>query len=117
MQAGIFWEYKMSTTEKYVHSLKQIKEAEDRVQKETDEQKKRISDELHNFESFTTKTISNAQIDGEKQVESSIDLSRKRAQAEAEKIIEDASNKSKTITTRIDTQTVREIIDILLNEV
>ena len=107
----------MSTTEKYVHSLKQIKEAEDRAQKEADEKKKRVSEELHNFESYTTKAIATARTEGERQVESSVEQSRNRAISETEKIIEDANNKSKTITARIDAQTVHEIIDILLKEV
>lgn len=107
----------MSTTEKYVHSLKQIKEAEDRAQKAIDEQKKRVSEEFHNLESNTTKTITTTKIDGEKLVESSVEQSRKKAAAETEKIVEDANNKSKTISARIDAQTVHEIIDILLKEV
>ncbi len=107
----------MSTTEKYVHSLKQIKEAEDRTQKEIDEQKRRTSEEFRNFESSITKTISTAKTEGEKLVESSVDQSKKKATTETEKIIEDTNNKSKTISARIDAQTVLEIIDILLKEV
>ena len=107
----------MSTTEKYVHSLKQIKEAEDKTQKEIDEQKRRISEEFHNFESSITKTITTAKTDGEKLVELNVDQSKKKATSETEKIIEDANNKSKTISARIDAQTVQEIIDILLKEV
>jgi len=107
----------MSTTEKYVHSIKQIKEGEDRAQKEVDEQKKRVSEEFRNFESYATKTIVNAKTDGEKLVESNVEQLRKKAIAETEKIIEDANNKSKTISARIDAQTVQEIIDILLKEV
>ena len=107
----------MSTTEKYVHSIKQIKEGEDRAQKEIDEQKKRVSEEFRNFESYVTKTVANTKTDGEKLVESNVEQSRKKASIETEKIIEDANNKSKTVSARIDTQTVREIIDILLKEV
>jgi len=107
----------MSTTEKYVHSLKQIKEAEDRAQNAIDEQKKRVSEEFHNFESSTTKTITATKTDGEKLVESSMEQSKKKATTETEKIIEDANNKSKTISARIDAQTIHEIIDILLKEV
>jgi vacuolar-type H+-ATPase subunit H len=107
----------MSTTEKYVHSLKQIKEAEDQTQKEIDEQKKRVSEEFRNFESNTTKTITTAKTDGEKLVESSVEQARRKATAETEKIIEDANNKSKTISSRIDAKTVNEIMDILLKEV
>lgn len=107
----------MSTTEKYVHSIKQIKDGEDRAQKEIDEQKKRASEEFRNFESYATKTIANAKTDGEKLLESNVEQLRKKAMAETEKIIEDANNKSKTVSARIDAQTVREIIEILLKEV
>lgn len=117
MQASTFLEFKMSTSEKYVHSLKQIKEAEDISQKEIDDQKKKVADELRNFESYAVKSITSAKADGEKLVESSIDQARKKAHAETEKIIEDAKNKAKTVSSRIDSHTVKEIIDILLKEV
>lgn len=107
----------MSTSEKYVHSLKQIKEAEDVSQKEIDELKKKVADELRNFETNAVKSITSAKADGEKLVESSIDQARKKAHAETEKIIEDAKNKAKTVSSRIDSHTVKEIIDILLKEV
>ena len=117
MRASTFWEYKMSTTEKYVHSLKQIKEAEEETQREIDEQKRKVVEELKNFETYVAKTIATAKTDGEKLVETSIEQARKKATIETEKIIEDAKNKSQTISTTIDAQTVHEIIDILLKEV
>ena len=107
----------MSTSEKYVHSLKQIKEVEDKSQKEIDEQKKKVVEELRSFETYAVKSITSAKADGEKLVESSIDQARKKAHTETEKIIEDAKNKAKTVTSRIDSHTVKEIIDILLKEV
>lgn len=107
----------MSTTEKYVHSLKQIKEAEDKIQIQIDEHKKKVLEEFRNFESYVSKTIITAKSDGEKLVESNVEQSRKKATTETEKIIVDATNKSKTVSARIDTQTMQEIIDILLKEV
>lgn len=107
----------MSTAEKYVHSLKQIKEAEDKTQTQIEEHKKQVSEEFRNFESYVSKTIASAKTDGEKLVESNIDQSRKKATTETEKIIDDANNKSKTVSARIDAQTVQEIIDILLKGV
>ena len=107
----------MSTSEKYVHSLKQIKEAEDRSQKEIDEQKNKVAEELRNFEINVTQSITVAKRDGEKLVESSIDQARKKANAETEKIIEDAKTKAKSVSSKIDSKTVKEIIDILLKEV
>lgn len=117
MQASTFLEFKMSTSEKYVHSLKQIKEVEDKSQKEIDEQKKKVAEELRNFETYAVKSITSAKAEGEKLVESSIDQARKKAHAETEKIIEEAKNKAKTVSSRIDSHTVKEIIDILLKEV
>ena len=107
----------MSTSEKYVHSLKQIKEVEDKSQKEIDEQKKKVVEELRNFETHAVQSITSAKADGEKLVESSIDQARKKAHTETEKIIEEAKSKAKTVSSRIDSHTVKEIIDILLKEV
>src|SRR5579863_3927395 len=101
----------MSTAEKYVHSLKQIKEAEDRTQTQIEERKKQVSEEFRNFESNVSKTITTAKTDGEKLVESSVEQSRKKATAEAQKIIDDATNKSKTVSAKIDAQIVQEIND------
>ncbi len=105
------------STEKYIHSLKQIKESEDRAQKEIDEQKKKVSEDFRNFEINISKSMTLAKSDGEKLVETSLEQARKKANTETEKIIEEAKNKSNTISSRIDAQTVREIIDILLKEV
>ncbi len=66
----------------------------------------------HAIQSITT-----AKTDGEKLVESSIDQARKKAHTETEKIIEDAKNKAKSVSSKIDSKTVKEIIDILLKEV
>lgn len=107
----------MSTSEKYVHSLKQIKESEDRSQKEIDEQKKKVAEELRNFETHAIQSITAAKADGEKLVESTIDQARKRANAETEKILEDAKTKAQSVSSKIDSKTVKEIIDILLKEV
>lgn len=107
----------MATAEKYVSSLKQIKEAEESAQKEVEEQKKKLSADFKKFEANVREAIDAAKSDGEKLVESSIEQSRTKATAETEKIIADAESKAKTISTRIDTKTVQEIIDILLRGV
>ena len=107
----------MSTSEKYVHSLTQIKESEDRSQKEIDEQKKKVAEELRNFETHAIQSITAAKADGEKLIESTIDQARKKANTETEKIIEDAKTKAKSVSSKIDSKTVKEIIDILLKEV
>jgi len=107
----------MSTSEKYIHSLKQIKEAEDRTQIEIDEQKKKAVEDLRNLEIHVSKSVATAKIEGEKLIEASIEQARKKASAEMEKIVEEAKEKSKTISSRIDSKAVKEIIDILLKEV
>ena len=107
----------MSTSEKYVHSLSKIKEAEEKTQKEIDEQKKKVADELRNFEVHVTQSITVAKTDGEKLVESSMEQARKKASTETEKIVEEAKNKAKTISSKIDSNIVKQIIDILLKEV
>ena len=116
MQVNTFGAVKM-TTEKYVHSLTKIKEAEEKTQKEIDEQKKKVTEELRNFEINVTQSITTAKSDGEKLVESSIEQVRKKANAETEKIVEEAKNKAKIISSKIDSNIVKEIIDILLKEV
>jgi len=59
----------MSTSEKYLYSLTKIKEAEHKTQKEIDEQKKKVVEELRNFEIHVTQSITTAKSDGEKLVE------------------------------------------------
>ncbi len=107
----------MSTAEKYVHSLKQIKEAEDRTQEQIDGHKKKVTEDFRIFESQVSNTISSSKSDAEKMVESSVEQSRKKAESETASIISEATAKSKTISAKIDAQAVREIIDILLKEV
>jgi len=107
----------MSTSEKYVQSLSKIKEAEEKTQKEIDEQRKKVAEELRNFEIHVTQSITTAKTEGEKLVESSIEQARKKANSETEKIVEEAKNKAKTISSKIDSNTVKQIIDILLKEV
>ena len=68
----------MSTAEKYVHSLKQIKEGEEKAQREIDEQKKKVAEEFKNFETYVTKTIATVKTDSEKLVETSIEQRFKR---------------------------------------
>lgn len=107
----------MSTAEKYVHSLKQIKETEDKIQLQIEEHKKKVSEEFRNFEIYVTKTIAETRASGENLVESSTEQSRKKASTETEKIISEAEAKSKTVSAKVDAHTVQEIIDNLLKEV
>jgi vacuolar-type H+-ATPase subunit H len=102
------------TQEKYVHSLKKIKEAEETVKTEIGNHRKKIDEELKDLQDEMEKAITKSKIEGEKLVESSVERARQKAATETEKIIKDAKDKAKTITTQVDTQTAQEIIDILL---
>ena len=106
-----------NTQEKYVHSLKQIKEAEDKAHIKIENRKKIIAEEIKNFQDDVEKTVEAAKIQAEKSVETSIVQARKKAAAETEKIIEEAKTKAKTLTSQVNTMTIQEIIDILLKGV
>jgi vacuolar-type H+-ATPase subunit H len=50
---------------------------------------------------------------GEKLVETSLEQARKKAAAEADKIISDANAKAKTVSFKVDPKTMKKIIGIL----
>lgn len=102
------------TQEKYVHSLKKIKEAEEKVKIEIGNHRKKIDEELKDLQDEMEKAITKSKTEGEKLVELSVERARQKAATETKKIIEDAKDKAKTITTQVNTQTTQEIIDILL---
>ncbi len=104
----------MSAQEKYVHSLKQIKDAEEKTQIEIENQRKKIAEEIKSFETDADMAIESAKIEGKKLVETSIEQARKKAALEVDKILEDARIKAKTTSTKIDSQMIRGIMDILL---
>ncbi len=106
-----------NTQEKYVHSLKQIKEAEENAHIEIENRKKIVAEEITNFQDDVEKTTETAKIQAEKSVETSIEQARKKATIETEKIIEEAKTRAKTITSEVNAQTAQEIIDILLKGV
>jgi len=100
--------------EKYVHSLKKIKEAEENARIEIENHRKKIDEEIKNLQAYMEKAITKSKTEGEKLVESSIEQAKQKATTETEKIIKDAKDKAKTITMQANTQTTQEIIDILL---
>ncbi len=106
-----------SAQEKYVHSLKQIKEAEEKTLIEIEETKKKISEELKNFQINADAAIVKAKTDSKKFVETSIEQAQKKTAVETEKIINEAKNNVATISTKMDAKKIREIIDILLKGV
>ncbi len=105
------------TQEKYVHSLKKIKEAEDKVDTEIANHRKKIDEEIKKLQADMEKAIAKSKLDGEKLVESSIEQARNTTTIQTEKIIEDAKKKAETILTQVNAQTSQEIIDILLKGV
>jgi vacuolar-type H+-ATPase subunit H len=105
-----------NTQEKYIHSLKQIKEAEEKAHIEIEKRKKTIADEIKNFQEDVEKTEA-AKMQAEKSIEESIEQARKKAAKETEKIVEEAKTKTKTITSNVNAQLAQEIIDILLKGV
>ncbi len=107
----------MSTQEKYVHSLKQIKEGEEKAWTEVQNFKKKVAEDIKSFQIDADKTIVVTKAEGEKLVERSIDQARKNAEIEVKKIIEEAKTKSKTISSKIDEKTIHGILDILLKGV
>ena len=106
-----------STQEKYVHSLKQIKEAEEKAQGEIETRKKAVVEEIKKLQDDAEKAIESAKLQAEKLVETSIEQAGRKAAQETEKIIEEARTKAKNMTADINSQLAQQIIDILLKGV
>ena len=105
-----------SDQEHYIKSLVQIKEIEERVQKEIDERKLQVHSEIKSLEEGLTDSIKAAEDDGRKLVESSIQSTREKGELEAKKIISNAENKSKTISFKFDPSMVKEIFEIIFSD-
>ena len=105
-----------SDQEQYIKSLVQIKEIEERVQKEIDERKLQVNSEIKSLEEGLTDSIKTAENDGRKLVESSIQSAHEKAETEAKKIISDAENKSKTISFKFEPSMVKEIFEIIFSD-
>ena len=103
-----------NTQEEYLHSLKRIKEVEDKVQVEIETHRKLIEEEINSLQKKLENAIAAAKLEGEKLVEKSIEEARSKAIIEADRILEDAKQKSQTISIHIDQQTIKKINEILL---
>ena len=103
-----------NTQEEYLHSLKRIKEVEDKVQVEIETHRKLIEEEINSLQKKLENAIAEAKLEGEKLVEKSIEEVRSRATIEADRILEDAKKKSQTISIDIDQQTIKTIKEIFL---
>jgi len=105
----------MSTSqEQYISSLKKIKEVEEGVEKEIENHRKEADNKISQLAADLKKAITDAKTEGEKLVDSSIEEARKKANAETEKVIQDAKSKAENVSSHVTTQKTQEIIDILL---
>ena len=105
----------MESQEEYVKSLKQIKEAEEKVQVEIDARGKAVQEELQNLQVTTDTAVKEAEKEGERMEEMETERARQRAQAEAQKILEDSKAKAATISAkRVDAKNLRIIIEEVL---
>jgi len=101
---------------KYIDHLKQIKEAEDQVQLEIEKHRKLIDQEIHRLEQELEDAIATEKLKGKEIVEKSIQQAKDDAIEEANKIVEEAETKSKTISFQSDQQIIKDIIEILLSD-
>lgn len=102
---------------KYIEHLKLIKEAEDKVQIEIEAHRKLVEEEINRLQDEYERTIQRSKLEGKKMIEKSIEQARENATKEANKIIDDAQSKSKTISFHSDPQIIKNIIEILLSEI
>lgn len=107
----------MEPQEEYLKSLKQIKEAEERVQEEVEARRKVVQEELQNLQVDTEAAVEAARKEGERMIEMNVERAKQEAHMEEQKILDDAKTKASTISSkRVDTKTVRTIIEeVLLN--
>ena len=104
-----------NTQEEYLHSLKRIKEVEDKVQVEIETHRKLIEEEINNLQKQLENAIAASKLEGEKLMKKSIEQARLNATIEADKIMEDAKKKSQTISINLDQKTIKKIIEIFLS--
>lgn len=101
--------------EQYIKSLEQIKQIEDKVQKEIDERKEEVKNQIKALEADHEDSITTAENEGKLLIESSIEKARMKANEEAQKTISEAENKAKSITFKFDQTMMKEIVEILLS--
>ena len=103
-----------NTQEAYIQTLRQIKDAENAAEKEIETRRREVEDEIRELHFQFENLIEAARNEGEKRVIKSIEEARKKAQAEADSLINEAQIKSKNISAHVDDNTARTIISILL---
>lgn len=105
-----------SDQEQYIKSLVQIKEIEEKVQKELDERKLQVESEIKLLEEGLTDSVKNAESEGRQLVETSIQSAREKAEMEAKKIIAESEERSKNISFKFDPSMVKEIFEIIFSD-
>ncbi|MGC2570873.1 MAG: hypothetical protein WA364_05125 [Candidatus Nitrosopolaris sp.] len=103
-----------NTQEAYIQTLRQIKDAENAAEKEIETRRREDEHEIRELHLQFENLIEAAKNEGEKRVIKSIEEARKKAQAEADSLINEAQIKSKNISAHVDDNTARTIISILL---
>ncbi|MDQ4074259.1 MAG: hypothetical protein M3162_08165 [Thermoproteota archaeon] len=99
----------------YIQTLKKIKETEDKVQKEIEEYRNHVEQETKMMEEDQKNAIMEVKREGQKMVEKSIEMAQQDAYRQAQDIIADAENKSKSLSVRSDPKLMDEIMKILLS--
>jgi len=100
--------------EVYVQFLEQIKDAEELAQLEIDAKKKAVEQEIQTLQSELKQEISEAKQAGERLVEQSVAQASKTATAEADKIINAAKNKAKSISVEVNDKVMKPVFEILI---
>ena len=101
--------------EQYIKSLEQIKQIEDKVQKEIDERKEEVQNQIKAIDADLEDSITNAENEGRLLVESSIEKSRMKANEEAQRTISEAETKAKGISFHYYQTMMKEIMEILIS--
>ncbi len=106
-----------NSQDQYINSLKQIKEVEEKAQQEIDNHRSAVEQEIKSLEEHLKAVISESENAGKALVEKSIVIAKENAIKEAENIVGDAEEKSKTLKISSDKKTIDEIIKILLSDI
>jgi vacuolar-type H+-ATPase subunit H len=101
--------------DQYIQTLKKIKETEDKVQKEIEEYRHRIDQEIKMMEEDQKNAITKVKLEGQEMVEKSIEMAQQDAHRQARDIIANAENKSKSLSVHSDPKLMDEIMKILLS--
>ena len=106
-----------SSQDEYLRSLKQIKESEEKVEKEIDSHRNQVQQEIKKMEADLKNDVNLTKLEGKKMIEKNIEMAKQEAHKEANNIIHEAEHKSKTLSVHSDPQLIDEIMKILLSDI